>query len=78
MFPFPCFILPFLHSQVGCTLDYWDEDRGVFSVLKEFRLSETTPTEVLISCAIGSRKWRIAIVEVEWEDDEEGERFVSR
>ena len=27
---------------------------------------------------VGSRKWRIAIVEVEWEDEEEGVRFVSR
>lgn len=50
----------------------------MFSVIEEFCLSETTPTEVLVSRVIGSRKWRIAIVEVEWEDDEEGERFVSR
>lgn len=71
-------ILPFSHSQVGCTLDYWDEDCGIFSVLEEFRLSETTPTEVIVSRLVGSRKWRIAVVEVEWEDDEEGERFVSR
>lgn len=63
---------------MGCTLDYWDEDCGVFSVLEEFRLSETTPTEVLVSRLVGSRKWRIAVVEVEWEDDEEGERFVGR
>lgn len=71
-------ILPFSHSQVGCTLDYWDEDCGIFSVLEEFWLSETTPTEVIVSRLVGSRKWRIAVVEVEWEDDEEGERFVSR
>lgn len=71
-------ILAFSHSQVGCTLDYWDEDCGIFSVLEEFRLSETTPTEVIVSRLVGSRKWRIAVVEVEWEDDEEGERFVSR
>ena len=50
----------------------------MFSALEEFRLSETTPTEVVVSRVIGSRKWRIAIVEVEWVDDEEGERFVSR
>lgn len=71
-------ILLFSHSQVGCTLDYWEEDCGVFSVLEEFRLSETTPTEVLVSRLVGSCKWRIAVVEVEWEDDEEGERFVGR
>ena len=50
----------------------------MFSALEEFRLSETTPTEVVVSRVIGSRKWRIAIVEVEWVDDEEGERFVGR
>lgn len=63
---------------MGCTLDYWDEDSGIFSVLEEFRLSETTPTEVFVSRVVGSRKWRIAVVEVEWEDEEEGERYVSR
>ena len=71
-------ILPFPCSQVGCTLDYWDEERGIFSVLQEFRLTETTPAEVTVSHEIGSRKWRIVIVEVEWEDEEEGGRFVSR
>ena len=43
----------------------------MFSVLEEFRLCETTPTEVVVSRATGSRKWRIAIVEIEWEDEEE-------
>ena len=71
-------ILPFLRLQVGCSLEYWDEDRGIFSELEEFHLTETTTTEVVVSRVIGSRKWRISIVEVEWEDEEEGERFVSR
>ena len=71
-------IHPFLRSQVGCTLDYWDEDREMFSTLQEFRLTETTPTEVVVARVIGSRRWRISIVEVEWEDEEVGERFISR
>ena len=52
----------------------------MFSVLEEFHLSETTPTEVLVSRVIGCRKWRIAIIEVEWEDEEEEEveRFGNR
>ena len=50
----------------------------MFSTLQEFRLTETTPTEVVVARVIGSRRWRISIVEVEWEDEEEGERFISR
>ena len=77
--PFSCtFIIPFSRSQVGCTLDYWNEDQGVFTVLKKFHLSETTPTEVLVSEGVGSRRWRIVVSEVEWVDEEEGELFVSQ
>ena len=64
--------------QVGCTLEYWDEDQTSFVSLEHFHMSESSPSEVTVARPAPSRRWRVSINEVEWVDEEEGELFISK